>query len=226
KKNLSDASLDYVIDFIMENDGDASKLEVNLDKFYIKLEGSKVYKFNQYKRMYERVQEGYRIINDLQGKEDPYYVKIPINRNTLPFLDKNKNGLTAKYLYSYTFKKNLRTDRLIQRFLTEFESSDSIEITDLSFNKNYVYLDIVCSAIRQKEVIAIFKHVFDETGDNKLKDYYVMVQVHNMNLSLENEHSYFILEGDCKFQIGELEILSDNFMEFPMYWLSNGESYC
>ncbi|MGF2715488.1 hypothetical protein ACQUY5_25070 [Bacillus cereus] len=224
--NLTDAYLDYVIERIMEKEVDSSILEINLYGFYIKLEGNQLYKFNQYKRMYERIQEGYRIINDLQSKEDPYFVKIPVNRNTLPFLDKNKNGLAGKYLYSYTFKKNLRTDKLIQRFLTEFEESDSIEITDLSFNKNYVYLDIVYSEIRQKEVIAIFKHVFDETEGNKVKDYYVMVQVHNMNLSLENEHSYFILEGDCKFNVGDLSILSSEFMGFPLYWLNDGDSYC
>ncbi|MEC2463805.1 hypothetical protein P9X10_02660 [Bacillus cereus] len=222
--NLSDAFLDYMIEKVMEKEGDPSVLEINLDEFYIKLEGSQLYKFNQFKRIFERVQEGYRIINDLKG-EDDYYLQIPINRNTLPLIDKDKSGLTGKYLYSYTFKKNLRTDRLIQRFLTEFESSDSIEITDLSFNKNYVYLDIVCSEIRQKEVIAIFKHVFEKTGDNKVKDYFVMVQVHNMNLSLENENPYFILEGDCKFKVGDLSILSSEFMEFPLYWLNNGESY-
>ncbi|PGF05214.1 hypothetical protein [Bacillus toyonensis] len=215
----TDACIDFIILELLKQ-GNGEKWVCLDDKVYV-LKAESVHRMDKFIRIRKLLDEGYRIIELLKRENGVGYENIPINRFTLPFIANKNVEFMNDVLYSFTFPRGSRTELFLQKFFTKFDGFDSLKVTDFSESEDFIFLDLLSSPLREREIQFLFQDIIYETEGNTIEDYFVMVQTQKVNREITNVESYFLLEGNLIHQVENIEPFVTDMFGFPTYVLKD-----
>ncbi|PHE64104.1 hypothetical protein COF68_04440 [Bacillus toyonensis] len=216
--DVSNTSILYVLRELASKHKEGYVTKIGNSEFT--LTHDKIFRLENFDLTSKKKTEGLRVINICKKNMEDAEFQAPLNINTLPILIRFNEELHGKTLISYSFKKGVRTNKILQRFVTEYNNIDSsMEIVDYATSTGYVFLDILCDGGGGEGVVTeLFKKLLDETEPNRDEEYFAMMQVTRAIEECSNTQTYYIVEG-TKFNtlFSNLVYTGIDLYGFPTY---------